>query len=601
MPSNNSPPEDPAVPQTDLARRQLFSGPPASLPPTVAAPGPTAKLPSPKTPSDTELELRELRSSQSELRDLVLTLATSISDQREQMDHLINTMSAAGAPDAAKDPTAAGAIAQDPTAAGAPALDPTAAGVAALDPTAAGVTSSLSNEAAATYWTILPTHNHPSTMHKLGSKPSAALLALHRFSSSDTQVYEFDTKNKCPMPADAYAKLLKTKEQACLDLESIVEPGPQAELAIQAFTGEVLAAINQPQRKSVAALLIEGLTRGPAGPRSKLTQDLLRVAVTCGTVAAIHEQVQRVQSSGSYDRRLAKAGDVAEMENFVRFDPTTTEGSALWDATGRLVMAFFSLSECAQADRNSAENAYRRLRCSSSESAKVFLAVESDAYDEFVRAGGLYSEQQRIKFVLEMCSVELQQAYYDFRKRKVEDKLWSTAHETEFAVFADDFEGVAAAIRSTGRAEQTESAERIQPNEKNTATCHNVCWQWSRLGQCEYGDKCKWPHTGKPGALKAEVADANGYCLQEKYQGKCSRKICTLRHQADKGHKQDSERCLTTDQANAIAAYAKHRRKKAADVTLEEIGQDGGITKWANKHSEEPLIFCLMADEEISY
>ena len=57
------------------------------------------------------------------------------------------------------------------------------------------------------------------------------------------------------------------------------------------------------------------------------------------------------------------------------------------------------------------------------------------------------------------------------------------------------------------------------------------------MDQCRNGDGCKFKdsHTGAAGSRKAEVQDAEGYCLMEQQPGGCRRNKCPLRHRAARG------------------------------------------------------------------
>jgi hypothetical protein len=57
----------------------------------------------------------------------------------------------------------------------------------------------------------------------------------------------------------------------------------------------------------------------------------------------------------------------------------------------------------------------------------------------------------------------------------------------------------------------------------------NECWQYQFYGTCSYGDSCRKDHVGEAGALKHEITDSAGYCLQQQ-EGECRRKNCPLLH-----------------------------------------------------------------------
>ena len=55
--------------------------------------------------------------------------------------------------------------------------------------------------------------------------------------------------------------------------------------------------------------LVEALTLDPARSRAAMIQNLLKVAVRCGSVELIDAQILQIDATGLFDRKLTIAGD----------------------------------------------------------------------------------------------------------------------------------------------------------------------------------------------------------------------------------------------------------------------------------------------------
>ena len=113
------------------------------------------------------------------------------------------------------------------------------------------------------------------------------------------------------------------------EFEKIERPGLQAELAIDTLKYESLAVFPAMRDCDWAGSLVEcveALTLDPARSRAVMIQNLLKVAVRCGSVELIDAQILQIDATGLFDRKLAIAGDIRLEPNFQLFDTATHDG-----------------------------------------------------------------------------------------------------------------------------------------------------------------------------------------------------------------------------------------------------------------------------------
>jgi hypothetical protein len=363
-------------------------------------------------------------------------------------------------------------------------------------------------------------------------------------------------------------RLKRLKPGACDAVFGIRGPGLEAQLALSNLRHETFAVFPGLRDCDWASILVECLTLDQDLPRAALVQDMLNLAVRCGTVDTIAAQVAVIRATGLFDRRLSDVADIRLEPALSEFDPLNGTGILLWECIGKLITALFSTPRSMTADRNLAELKYAALQCSATDNMTVFLSMESKAYDGLRVSGAEYSGYTRIGLVLDKLSSTQREAYSAYKQRLQQDGRWTAENESLFAVFANDIERVALTLppepadaadvdsdtdRPANVFAYTHGPEAAAANRRPGHTaCPDHCWQWQFVGTCTYGDKCRRQHVGLAGAFKDEVADAAGRCLLDKTPAGCRRKTCPFDH-AGSDSKQDTAPAPTPAPAPAPA------------------------------------------------
>ena len=370
--------------------------------------------------------------------DFVLFQA-SISDQMnymiESMAHmteLINANAAASSANAAASP-ATSAVASSTKSA------PAAASTANFVATPAASTANVATAPAAS------TANSDAIPPTLSGapKPSALLLAKMNFAITNPDLYENDGYHKMTTPSTVCERVKKLKPGVWSALNDTPGPGLEAELALTNLKFESMAIFPAMTDCDWAGEMVEALTLQPKSDRSRLVQSLLKVAVRCGTVVLIDDQIAQINATGLFDRKLASAGDLRLETNLQHFDPSTQGGKHLWEAIGRLITSYFSRCRSGEQGRQDAEHEYAELKCDSHESVSTFLCTEADCYDDLTRTGATYTGYTRIQLVLLKLPKMLQDAYERFKGRCKEIGQWKDSRSIDYDLFAADIELVA--------------------------------------------------------------------------------------------------------------------------------------------------------------
>ena len=391
-----------------------------------------------------------------------------------------------------------------------------------------------------------PTTTSTTTQVSGAPKPSTVMLATQNYAVTNPSLFENDGRTKIGTPSTAVERIKKLKPGVWDEFEKIERPGLQAELAIDNLKHESLAVFPAMRDCDWAGSLVEALTLDPARSRATMVQNLLKVAVRCGTVELIDAQITQINATGLFDRKLATAGDIRLEHNFQLFDTATYDGQLLWDATGRMITAYLSRSRSSEQAKERAERTYAELQCDSHEDVSIFLCTEADCYDNLVRSKAFYSDYTRVGLVLKKLPGHLQAAYTAFKTRRKESGEWSDARGTDFDLFATEIEIIAMAMPSDCCDEQGDQAEPA-PDDCNSThaerpratrkpgrtTSSDHCWNHQFVGECRFGPDCRNTHVGTAGSLKHEVCDAQGRCrLELKAQGTCRRNNCPFLHPA---------------------------------------------------------------------
>ena len=467
------------------------------------------------TPAPQEQELLQLRS------DLTAFQATVSAQYNNLMDLVSNIAAASSANYASA------------------AASPANSAAASTAKSASSPAASTANAAASTanFATIPPT---PS-----GSpKPSALLLAKQHYAITNPALFENDGRFRMTTPSTVCERVKKLKPGVWSALDDAPGPGLEAELALDNLKFESMAIFPAMTECEWAGELVEALTQEPKRDRSRLVQNLLKVAVRCGTVQLIDAQIAQIKATGLFDRKLAAAGDLRLETRLQLFDPSTQDGKHLWDAIGRLITAYFSRSRSGDQGRQIAEHEYAELTCDSHESVSIFLCTEADCYDDVTRTGASYTGYTRIQLVLLKLPGHLQTAYAAFKGRCKENCQWNDSRSTDFDMFASDIELVAMSMPpDAGRNKQGDQAapdtcyaRKLHTDRKPGRTASSDhCWNHQFTAECRFGDDCKFDHVGEAGCFKLEVADEHGRCLMEQKPGGCRRNNCSFVHREESG------------------------------------------------------------------
>ena len=90
----------------------------------------------------------------------------------------------------------------------------------------------------------------------------------------------------------------------------------------------------------------------------------------------------------------------------------------------------------------------------------------------------------------------------------------------------------------------------------------NSCWKWS-VGECSYGDKCRFEHVGEAGSQRSTVVDEDDQCLMFSRRGQCTRKNCPFGHN---GNNAAAAAAAAEDQQPSTPANATQSQPTARRV-----------------------------------
>jgi hypothetical protein len=516
---------------TAKAARQLFTGAaPAKKPPSRPVPL-TEKVSPAKQASRTEDS--DVTAQICDLTATVSALAQQNSLLSQQMAHLMSLM-------AQQLPTSNDVA---DTQGGAPAND-----VAEIQ----GRANSTSNDAAniqgrapandvtdiqsdATYHTALASQpSRAAAVHR----PSSVMLTAHIIKNTDPQMYRDcqDLKPKPSNPAIALSAFRKIKPQVIKAIQDIKQPGIQADIALSTFISEARAVLNSPADHTLAALLTEALTTG-SKTVDTTTQNLLRLAVKCGSPEEIYLQAQLIRQTGRYNRSKAALADVTQDPAYNNFSPETNQGKHLWAAILDLLLAYWQRSKSGIADQLALETEYRGMTCTNPDEISSHLTAEAELYTKLTSAHIIYSDQQRIRAILASCSKQINAEYQSFKKRKHQDNLWNPLRDTDVNLFAQDLETVTDAMDPAEHDQpphHTKTPRKQQDTPRDRPGLDDrPCWDHQHLADgCSRGEHCPWEHRGEAAAKKLKYQTEDGTC-RAFLTDTCDRgDICKFKHPA---------------------------------------------------------------------
>jgi hypothetical protein len=353
-------------------------------------------------------------------------------------------------------------------------------------------------------------------------RPSSSMRSAHIFKRTDLQMYEDcqELKPKPINPSIALATFRRIKPQVVKQIQDIKQPGIEADIAISTFISEARAVLNSPGDHTLAAVLTEALTTGSKTVDST-TQNLLRLAVKCGSPGEIYLQAQIIRQTGRYDRSKAALADVTKDTAYNSFNPETDKGKHLWSAILDLLLAYWQRSKSGIADQLALEKEYQNLSCINPGEVSTHLTAEAELYTKLSSAHIIYSDQQRIRAILAGCGKQINTEYQIYKKRKHQDNLWNHLRDTDVNLFAQDLEAVADAMDPVAHHERPQPRDRHNPprnpqdnpQERPGHDQDRPCWDHQHLAEgCSRGERCPWEHRGEAAAKKLRYQTEDGTC-----------------------------------------------------------------------------------------
>jgi hypothetical protein len=351
-------------------------------------------------------------------------------------------------------------------------------------------------------------------------RPSSVLLSDHQFRESDPEMYENckDLKPRPLNPSLAVSALSKIKPTVLKAVQNIKQPGLEADIALSTFLSEARAVLSTPANHTMAAILIEALTTGSAKADSA-TQNLLRLAVKCGSAEMINMQIAQIRQTGRYDRSMAALADVTKDPSYVSFDPRTIKGRDLWATVLNLLLAYWQRQKSCITDQLELESKYAQLACDDPADMSAHLTAEAELYTKLESAHVIYSDHQRIRAILSSCSKPISQDYQSFKKRMQQDNKWSYERDTDVNLFAQDLEQVADAMepeqikpqQPTPRSTRKQDKQDKQ-GKQEAPSAERPCWNHQNLFEgCNRPD-CIFEHVGEKAAKALQHANEDGIC-----------------------------------------------------------------------------------------
>lgn len=451
--------------------------------------------------------------------------------------------------------------------------------------------AAISNSGSATHRMITaspPSNSGAAAVHT----PSSIMLRTHLFKQTDQEMYEkcSDLKPKPINPSIALSAFRKFKPAAIQAIHAIKQPGISADIALSTFSSELRAVLNSPGDHTIGAILTEALTTGTKIAEST-TQNLLRLAVKCGTPEAIYQQTEYITETGRYDRSLTSLTDVTQDPAYSAFDPETEQGKHLWTAILHLITAYWKRPKSTKADQAVLETTYKNLTCRCPTEVSNYITEESEIYTKLKAAHIVYSDQQRIRALLANCSSEIEATYQAYKKRKSEDNQWSHLNDTVISVFANDLETIAAAMdpappepeqpRRTPRSQHKPepAVDPDQPDKLREPTRDRPCWDHQFIADgCARGEHCPWEHVGEQGEKKLRHATEEGVC-KAYLRDLCDRGSgCKFKHppgKPDKPHKPTAGVCHGAPEAEC-EDFHQGTCPRGDDCDMLHIGAQSG-------------------------
>ena len=306
----------------------------------------------------------------------------------------------------------------------------------------------------------------------------------------------------------------------------IQNPGSAAHQAHQAILNFSAAVISwlRPQQHTLTGLLLAGITYNRHTHAAAEAKDLVKIAVRSSDVEI---NIVAISRTGHYTKELCGAGirNMADHVGFAELDPSTGIGRLRWSQVNRLALARFKKPVCKRTEQRSLKEIWQST-LQGSNAADRFFSQDEEQYGEFAAAGGAVPDNLRIKLTKERLAPGLLVAFNTFEEMEVARGCYDTALEDNFAAFSaavirvgvllvrrqsqQDAQSPAAAAPTAVQAGLNATDERAR--QLRYTQDDNICWKWS-VGECSYGENCRFKHVGEAGSQRHTVVDKDGQCL----------------------------------------------------------------------------------------
>ena len=413
------------------------------------------------------------------------------------------------------------------------------------------------------------------------------LLCWIEFSAHDTTLSSTKGKRITTNCASLWAYVLDTRPDLAGEfIVAVQNPGSAAHQAILDFSAAVTSWL-RPEQYTLTGLLLAGITYNRKTHAAAEAKDLVKIAVRSLDIEAVITAIER---NGHYTRELCGAGNISDDPGFMEFDPAAGTGQLRWSQMRRLILARFRQPACKLTERRSLREIWQGT-LQGSDAADRFFSQDEERYCELAAAGGAVPDNLRIELTKERLAPDLLIAFNTFEEMEVARGCYDTDLEDDFAAFSAAVIRVGVSlVRRQSQLAATPAAAQAgldasdaRARQLRFTQGDNSCWKWS-VGECSYGDKCRFEHVGEAGSQRSTVVDEDDQCLMFSRRGQCTRKNCPFGHNGDNAaaaaaeDQQPSTPANTTQSQPAIAPPARrvftvlHQEKAEKTRRLREHG-----------------------------
>jgi hypothetical protein len=413
-----------------------------------------------------------------------------------------------------------------------------------------------------------------------------ALQTLYWYEQQNPEVHSKLDKRWTVNGPTMYDYVEKTRPEVTAAFQAaIAEPGPHVMQAINRFTAAVTAG-NRLTRCSMASLLFEGFGRSTSESVAEDARGLVMEAVQKSR--KLNALVSSVKSTGMFDREMSEGdGRVAAFKGFKDFEPNTPAGRRRWEKLQEVFTAYYTQPQNRKRSEQKAEKVWGNLQIGS---VAEFIPAEKKAFKRWKQAGGDVTDSTRIKNVKGRFNKKMRKAYKQYKKAEAAAGRRDPMLEKKWSRFCKVFERVGKALEEESESDSEQELDQTPIESKRTRRKDNDCFEYFCLGECPYGDECKWNHLGgAAGSKRLEIADTDGNCKQYLKYGNCRRLEkgnCPLIHDPKAVSNDDKDDrpapgALTSEQHTALIRFAEAKELDATKVSWESVKADGGLDKWA--------------------